>query len=217
MTAVAYLPSDLSDRLVANPRRWLVTGAAGFIGSNLVEALVRAGQEVVGLDNYSTGYAANVEAALAATPDARFTMIEDDIRNRDAVARAVSGVDVVLHQAALGSVPRSIADPLASHDSNVTGFLNMLDAARVAGSRGSSTPLPRRHTATIPRYRRSRSRSAIRCRLMPSPSWSMNFTRPSMRAATVSGRPACGTSMSSGRARIPTAPMRPSFPSGSRP
>lgn len=133
MTAVAYLPSDLSDRLVANPRRWLVTGAAGFIGSNLVEALVRAGQEVVGLDNYSTGYAANVEAALAATPDARFTMIEDDIRNRDAVARAVSGVDVVLHQAALGSVPRSIADPLASHDSNVTGFLNMLDAARVAG------------------------------------------------------------------------------------
>lgn len=134
MTAPMMLLSpDLGSRLVAAPRRWLVTGAAGFIGSNLVEALVGAGQEVIGLDNYATGYRANIEAALATSPDARFTMIEGDIRDREAVARAMAGVDVVLHQAALGSVPRSLADPLASHDSNVTGFLNLLDAARHAG------------------------------------------------------------------------------------
>lgn len=125
------LPDTLSQRLAERPRRWLVTGAAGFIGSNLVEALLEAGQEVVGLDNYSTGHRENIVAAAGAKH--RFRMIEGDIRDRDACAEAITNCDVVLHQAALGSVPRSIVDPLASHDSNVTGFLNILEAARQAG------------------------------------------------------------------------------------
>jgi len=125
------MPKSVVQRLAGDPRRWLVTGAAGFIGSNLVEALLAAGQEVVGLDNYATGHRANVDAAGGANPN--FRMIEGDIRDRNACAAAVAGCDVVLHQAALGSVPRSIVEPLASHDSNVTGFLNMLEAARQAG------------------------------------------------------------------------------------
>ena len=114
---------------------WLVTGAAGFIGSNLVEALLRHGQRVVGLDNFSTGHQRNLDDAVAAVPGAagRFTMVTGDICDRAMCVAVVAGVDVVLHQAALGSVPRSMDDPLASHDSNVTGFLNLLDAARRAG------------------------------------------------------------------------------------
>jgi UDP-N-acetylglucosamine/UDP-N-acetyl-alpha-D-glucosaminouronate 4-epimerase len=117
--------ADLHALISATQRTWLVTGAAGFIGSNLVEALVALGQEVVGLDNFSTGKRENVHK------DIRF--IEGDIRDLATCRRACRGVDVVLHQAALGSVPRSIDDPLASHDSNVNGFLNMLVAARDAG------------------------------------------------------------------------------------
>ena len=126
-----HLPKTLLQRLVDRPRRWLVTGAAGFIGSNIVEALLAAGQEVVGLDNYATGHRANITAAAGSNP--RFRMIEGDIRNREDCAQAVAGCETVLHQAALGSVPRSIEEPLASHDSNVTGFLNVLEAARQAG------------------------------------------------------------------------------------
>ena len=113
---------------------WLVTGAAGFIGSNLVESLLRQGQKVVGLDNFSTGFQRNLDEALAAVPGAseRFTFVTGDIRDRAMCETIVQGVDVILHQAALGSVPRSMADPLASHDSNVTGFINLLDAARRA-------------------------------------------------------------------------------------
>jgi UDP-N-acetylglucosamine 4-epimerase len=126
---------DLANRLSSVSERWLVTGAAGFIGSNIVEALLNAGQEVVGLDNFATGHRSNLEeVSISVGPErsARFEMIEADIRDRAACARAVEGVTYVLHQAALGSVPRSMADPLNSHDSNVTGFLNMLDAARQA-------------------------------------------------------------------------------------
>lgn len=114
---------------------WLVTGAAGFIGSNLTETLLRLGQRVVGLDNFSTGFQRNLDDLLAAVPGAadRLTMHDGDIRDRPMCEAVVAGVDVVLHQAALGSVPRSIDDPLATHDSNVTGFLNLLDAARRAG------------------------------------------------------------------------------------
>ena len=120
--------------LGARSSTWLVTGAAGFIGSNLVESLLRQGQHVVGLDNFSTGFQRNLDEALSAVPDAsdRFTFVTGDICDRAMCESIVQGVDIVLHQAALGSVPRSMDDPLASHDSNVTGFINLLDAARRA-------------------------------------------------------------------------------------
>ncbi len=116
-------------------RTWLVTGVAGFIGSNLLEALLRLGQRVVGLDNFATGHRRNlaeVEAAVGAAAWSAFRFIEGDIRSPETCREACTGVDVVLHQAALGSVPRSIAQPLESHATNVTGFLNMLVAARDA-------------------------------------------------------------------------------------
>lgn len=118
------------------PRVWLVTGAAGFIGSNLVEALLRLGQEVVGLDNFATGHRRNLEDARAQVGEdswGAFTFIEGDITDPDVCRRACTGVDYVLHQAALGSVPRSIADPILTNHANVTGFLTMLVAARDAG------------------------------------------------------------------------------------
>jgi len=121
--------------LRAAPRRWLVTGAAGFIGSSLVEHLLRLGQEVVALDDLSTGHRHNVEDAVAcsgASPDL-FHFIEADVADRTACRKACQDIDVVLHQAALGSVPRSIAEPLATHRSNVEGFIEILDAARTAG------------------------------------------------------------------------------------
>jgi UDP-N-acetylglucosamine 4-epimerase len=133
-----HLQDDLTSGLSKVSGRWLVTGAAGFIGSNLVEALLAAGQQVIGLDNFATGHRANLDEVRAAVGDqhwSRFELIEADIRDRDACARAVDGVEIVLHQAALGSVPRSLADPLTSHDVNVTGFLNLLDATRLAGVR----------------------------------------------------------------------------------
>ncbi len=122
--------------LTARPRRWLVTGAAGFIGSHLVETLLRLGQDVVGLDNFSTGQRANLEDVRASVGEgvwARYRFIEADITDPAACRRACAGADVVLHQAALGSVPRSIDDPLATHAANLTGFVNMLVAARDAG------------------------------------------------------------------------------------
>jgi len=113
-----HLPAPLASELRANRRTWLVTGAAGFIGSNLVETLLAAGQRVVGLDNFSTGYQRNIDEAAAGDGSARLSMVTADIRDRAACAAAVEGADVVLHQAALGSVPRSLAEPLASHDTN---------------------------------------------------------------------------------------------------
>jgi len=121
-----------------SPRRWLVTGAAGFIGSHLVEALLGLGQSVVGLDNFATGYAHNLDEirrAAGAEAWGRFTFIEGDIRSLDECRRACAGADVVLHHAALGSVPRSIEDPLATHEANLTGFVHMLMAARDAGAK----------------------------------------------------------------------------------
>ena len=127
--------ATMRDTLRAKPRRWLVTGCAGFIGSNLVESLLALEQQVVGLDNFATGKQRNLDQIGDSVGDswANFRFIEGDIRDRDVCAAAVAGIDVVLHQAALGSVPRSMADPMTSHDVNVTGFLNMLDAARRAG------------------------------------------------------------------------------------
>ena len=127
---------SLVSELKAAPRKWLVTGVAGFIGSNLLEELLKLDQEVVGLDNFSTGKKANLEEVrglVSPAQWARFRFLEGDITDLAICERACSGMDYVLHQAALGSVPRSIADPIRSHQSNVTGFLNMLVAARDAG------------------------------------------------------------------------------------
>jgi UDP-N-acetylglucosamine/UDP-N-acetylgalactosamine 4-epimerase len=117
--------ADLQARIRSRRRTWLVTGAAGFIGSNLARKLLDLDQNVVGLDNLSTGKRANLQDGM------RF--IEGDIRSLDACREACRGVDLVLHQAALGSVPRSIERPLTTHDNNVNGFLNMLVATRDAG------------------------------------------------------------------------------------
>lgn len=126
----------LREQLSAQPRTWLVTGCAGFIGSNLLEALLRLGQTVIGLDNFSTGHQGNLDEVRQLVGDAawaRFTFIQGDIRDADACARAVNGVDYVLHQAALGSVPRSLDDPWNTHDNNINGFLRLLIASRDAG------------------------------------------------------------------------------------
>ena len=120
------------------PRSWLVTGAAGFIGSNLVESLLHLGQHVVGLDNFSTGHRANLEdvaETVGAERWSAFRFLEGDIQDRALCAAACAGVDVVLHQAALGSVPRSIDDPWGTHQSNVDGFVQLLIAARDADVR----------------------------------------------------------------------------------
>jgi UDP-N-acetylglucosamine 4-epimerase len=129
---------DVGRDLTAAPRRWLVTGAAGFIGSALVEELLRLGQQVVGLDSFVTGHRSNlddVRAVVGEEPWRRFHMIEGDIRDLETCRRAMAEVDLVLHQAALGSVPRSIEDPIASHQANVDGFVNLLVAAHGAGVR----------------------------------------------------------------------------------
>jgi UDP-N-acetylglucosamine 4-epimerase len=131
MSTYNQLPAELK----ARPRTWLVTGVAGFIGSNLLETLLQLDQRVVGLDNFSTGKAGNLDQvrALVSGPQwARFRFIEADICDAAACRGACAGVDVVLHQAALGSVPRSMAEPLATHAANVTGFVNVLEGARSA-------------------------------------------------------------------------------------
>lgn len=127
---------ELAEQLSAEPQSWLVTGAAGFIGSHLVERLLRCRQHVVGLDNFATGYRRNLDDIAARVGKAvfsRFRFIEGDIRDAETCARAVEGVDLVLHQAALGSVPRSMSEPLNSHASNVDGFVNVLLAAGNGG------------------------------------------------------------------------------------
>ncbi len=148
---------ELCSTMQKNPSTWLVTGCAGFIGSNLIEALLGMGQKVVGLDNFMTGYQKNldmVEALVGPEAWSRFTFIEGDIRDLDTCGRACAGVDHVLHEAALGSVPRSIENPILTNSCNVTGYLNMLVAARDAGVKsfvyaassstyGDSTALPK--------------------------------------------------------------------------
>jgi UDP-N-acetylglucosamine 4-epimerase len=126
------------ERMKAQPLRWLVTGSAGFIGSHLVQQLLELDQVVVGFDNFATGHRRNlddVRARVSAERWGRHRFIEADIRDPGACRLACRGVDVVLHEAALGSVPRSIADPVATHASNVDGFINVLVAARDAGVR----------------------------------------------------------------------------------
>jgi len=125
----------IKSELASSPKTWLITGVAGFIGSNLLERLLKLEQRVNGLDNFSNGHHKNlVEVRALVTDDqwARFRFVQGDITEMTDCNRACAGVDYVLHQAALGSVPRSIAEPLPTHNANVTGFLNMLVAARDA-------------------------------------------------------------------------------------
>jgi UDP-N-acetylglucosamine 4-epimerase len=149
---------ELQSELAASPRHWVVTGAAGFIGSNLVERLLKLGQQVVGLDNFGTGHQSNLDEVKAAVrPEqwARFEFVQGDIGDASICGHACAGAEIVLHQAALGSVPWSMEDPMRSHNSNVTGFLSMLIAARKAGVKrfvyasssavyGDSPELPKR-------------------------------------------------------------------------
>jgi len=130
---------EVKEQLKAKPKTWLVTGCAGFIGSNLLETLLLLDQKVVGLDNFATGHQHNldeVEEQVSAEQWQNFNFIEGDIRNVDDCTKAVghseNSVDYILHQAALGSVPRSIADPVLTNSANITGFLNMLVAAKEA-------------------------------------------------------------------------------------
>jgi UDP-N-acetylglucosamine/UDP-N-acetylgalactosamine 4-epimerase len=122
--------------LKSNPKVWLITGVAGFIGSNLLEHLLKLNQTIVGIDNCSTGYQRNLDEVEGLVTDVqwkRFHFIEGDIRDYEACVLALKGVDYVLHQAALGSVPRSLADPLSSNGVNISGFLNVLHAAKEEG------------------------------------------------------------------------------------
>ena len=126
---------DCKKELLNSPKKWLITGVAGFIGSNLLETLLSLNQEVVGLDNLSTGHQHNldeVQALLPSTQWSKFKFLEGDITNIDHCILCCDGVDYVLHQAALGSVPRSIVSPISTNQTNIDGFLNMLVAARDA-------------------------------------------------------------------------------------
>ena len=133
MTTTTY--ETVKQQLVSEPKTWLITGVAGFIGSNLLETLLLLNQKVVGLDNVATGFQHNldeVQSIVSAEQWANFSFIEGDIRRLEDCQTACADVDYVLHQAALGSVPRSIANPIATNETNISGFLNMLVAARDA-------------------------------------------------------------------------------------
>lgn len=133
MTTTTY--ETVKQQLVSEPKTWLITGVAGFIGSNLLETLLLLNQKVVGLDNFATGFQHNldeVQSIVSAEQWANFSFIEGDIRRLEDCQTACADVDYVLHQAALGSVPRSIANPIATNETNISGFLNMLVAARDA-------------------------------------------------------------------------------------
>lgn len=126
----------IQSQLRAEPKTWLITGVAGFIGSNLLEHLLRLNQTIIGLDNFSTGKRSNlgeVRSTVSKDQWQRFRFIEGDIRELETCRTVCTGVDYILHEAALGSVPRSIADPILTNESNVSGFVNMLVAARDAG------------------------------------------------------------------------------------
>ena len=134
---------EIQEYLTSNPHTWLITGAAGFIGSNLVEKLLILNQKVVGLDNFETGYKHNLAQALEDADKSlkakkrqlnadNFTFIEGDICDLETCRKASDGVDYVLHQAALGSVPRSIVDPINTNSVNIEGYLNMLVASKDA-------------------------------------------------------------------------------------
>ncbi len=126
---------QLKSELSGNSRKWLLTGVAGFIGSNILETLLKLNQTVVGLDNFATGFQHNldeVESLVSSEQWQRFSFVEGDIRCLDTCRQVTEDVDYVLHQAALGSVPRSIENPINTNEANITGFLNMLVASKDA-------------------------------------------------------------------------------------
>lgn len=128
--------TEIKKQLMEKPKTWLVTGVAGFIGSNLLEALLLLNQKVVGLDNFETGHQYNLDEVKILVSENHwhnFNFIEGDIRDFETCKKSVNNVDYVLHQAALGSVPRSIADPLTTNAANISGFLNMLQASKEGG------------------------------------------------------------------------------------
>jgi UDP-N-acetylglucosamine 4-epimerase len=127
---------QIAQQLAQKPLRWLVTGSAGFIGSHLIEHLLSIGQQVTSLDNFATGHQRNLDEVrdlVGAQAWARHRFIEGDISDASVCKNACTDIDIVLHEAALGSVPRSLADPLATNNANITGFVNMLNAARECG------------------------------------------------------------------------------------
>ncbi|HCR3449119.1 SDR family oxidoreductase [Citrobacter werkmanii] len=126
---------EIKCSLSSKPETWLITGVAGFIGSNLLEALLKLNQRVVGLDNFATGHQENLDEVKRTVTEeqwAAFTFINGDIRDLDVCRQVVKGIDHVLHQAALGSVPRSIKDPITTNNTNITGFINMLVSSKDA-------------------------------------------------------------------------------------
>src|SRR5436190_14292250 len=126
---------QIKSELQSKPRKWLITGVAGFIGSNLLERLLQFDQVVTGLDNFATGPEQNLDQVrrlVSKEQWGRFKFIEGDIRNPDSCQLACQGCELVLHQAALGSVPLSLSEPVRCHETNVTGFLHLLLAARNA-------------------------------------------------------------------------------------
>lgn len=128
--------TEILDDLTKSPKKWLITGCAGFIGSNLLESLLKANQKVVGLDNFATGYQHNLDEIRAVVTSAQwdnFTFIHSDICELETCRKATENIDFVLHQAAIGSVPRSIENPIYTNANNIDGFLNMLVASRDAG------------------------------------------------------------------------------------
>lgn len=133
------IPPNVEYELLNSPKTWLITGVAGFIGSHLLCELLRLNQTVIGIDDFSTGSQRNLEAVRNQYPiekwDAKFNFIKGDIRNIADCMKATEGVDIVLHQAALGSVPRSLLDPITTNQVNIDGFLNMLWASKETGVR----------------------------------------------------------------------------------
>lgn len=135
---MALIIEDIREQLKSKARKWLITGVAGFIGSNLLEELLKLKQRVAGLDNFSTGYLHNLEDVKKEVGDKNwkfFTFYQGDIKNLSDCRKACKGVDFVLHQAALGSVPRSITNPIRTNRSNIDGFLHMLVASRDEGAK----------------------------------------------------------------------------------
>lgn len=128
--------SNIKKSMHKESKTWLITGVAGFIGSNILNELLKHNQKVIGIDNFETGFKSNIDEVLNGLPEhskKQFTFIEDTIHSYDACLNATKNVDIVLHQAALGSVPRSIKDPINSHKANVDGFVNIIEASRING------------------------------------------------------------------------------------